>query len=131
MARQNYKEIEKRIEDMRGFNGHTLCGVFNQYETSTHYSIYSYDRVELLYVCIDDDGALVWFNKGFWSVTTSKHQNLVARAFASQLEALKNRAPNFAVRVQTNERGGVRTETIFMNGKQYDTTTFAKEYANA
>jgi hypothetical protein len=127
MAKQNYKEIEKRIEGMREFNGHSLCGVFNQYETTTHYSVYSYDRVELLYVCIDRDGALVWFNKHRFSVTTSKHQNLVERAFAGQLEELKRKGPNFAVRVQVSGRDGERTETIFMNGKQYETTTFGKK----
>ena len=116
MKQSNYKEIKKHIANMESFKGNTLEGIFSDYGDGKHYSVWSYGHMEILYVEIKEREALVWFNRRYASVTTSKQQNLTFKAFEPILEELKGRRGGFTLTVKDRPRKGANTDTVFRDG---------------
>jgi len=74
MATDTYATIERKLHSMEPFdNKNSMSG---RWERDT-FVVYSYRTVIASY----QRGGSIWFNENRYSVTTSKQQNLVRRAW--------------------------------------------------
>ena len=73
----NYKAIEQKLARLESFKGNSLQG-FNDGHT---YAIYSYNTL-IANRWLDSGRGETWISPDKYSVTTSRHQNLVKRAWA-------------------------------------------------
>ncbi len=86
----NYKVIESKLKELAPFRGNTMRG---EYDERGNYRVFSYAmEIGVWYVLAD--GKVI--NPEQRSVTTSKHQSILARAWGfPNLSILrKNPAPN-------------------------------------
>ncbi len=78
----NYKTIATKLKDLEGFNGNTLTAKVETTWGSFRYAVYSYNT---LIAEKSWDGAegewFTWVNPNKYSVTTSKHQGIIRRAW--------------------------------------------------
>lgn len=74
----NYRTIETRLNDRAPFKGNSMSAQFEKYDGETYYVVYSYQM------------PIAWHKMSKWeysvnpekvSVTTSRHQNLVRKAW--------------------------------------------------
>ena len=72
MAQLNYNQAVRAMENRQAFKGNTLWAQWENGE----YCVYSYRTLMLR-----ENAEGVWFNETKYSVTTSKHQNYIRRAF--------------------------------------------------
>lgn len=88
MARPNYKQIEHLLKALAPFkHGHSMHAV----STVEAYEVYSYRTLIARYEYATGD---CWINPERYSVTTSKQQNLLRRAWA-QKPVLAGLVPDF------------------------------------
>ncbi len=73
--KDNYRIIEARLANLMPFEGNSLQGYMD--ESGDNYLVVSY---RTLIATASADGGN-WVSKTKYSVTTSKHQNLVRRAW--------------------------------------------------
>lgn len=73
---ENYKTIETRLQNRQPFTGNSLRGYWDG--VSGYYVVYSYNT---LIAKIWDGGGPRWVSPDKYSVTTSRHQNLIKRAW--------------------------------------------------
>lgn len=71
----NYKTISTKVRNRENFKGNTMWGAWLN---STQYTIFSYSTP---IAEIDTLTGKVWVNPRKYSVTTSKHQNIIRRAW--------------------------------------------------
>lgn len=76
MSYHNYTEIAHKLRVKEPFEGNTMSGSWGIYT----YTVLSYDTVIATY---DSQMDKVWINPKRFSVTTSRHQNLVKANFTS------------------------------------------------
>lgn len=69
-----YRHIQRKLEQLRDFRGSSVTAVF----TGHHYIVKSYDTLML---DLDTKTGEVLFNNCYYSVTTSKLQNMIKAAF--------------------------------------------------
>ena len=69
-----YRHMERKLEQLRDFTGNSASGMF----TGTHYIVKSY---ETLMLDLNTKTGELFFNNCYYSVTTSKLQNMIKAAF--------------------------------------------------
>lgn len=69
-----YKTMQAKLEQLRDFTGSTATAIF----TGRHYIVKSYDTIML---DLDTKTEKLLFNNCYYSVTTSKLQNMIKAAF--------------------------------------------------
>lgn len=69
-----YREMTRKLEQLRDFTGNSASGMF----TGTHYIVKSYETIML---DLNTKTGEVLFNNCYYSVTTSKLQNMIKTAF--------------------------------------------------
>ncbi len=69
-----YRHMERKLEQLRDFTGNSASGMF----TGTHYIVKSY---ETLMLYLNTKTGELFFNNCYYSVTTSKLQNMIKAAF--------------------------------------------------
>ena len=74
MAKLNYRDCVRAMEARRPFQGNTLYGVS---PCDGVYQVYSYST--LFYE--EKNGVVTFHNTNKYSVTSSKHQNYIKKAF--------------------------------------------------
>jgi hypothetical protein len=72
----NYKTIESKLANRERFTGNSLRGYWDGF--SGNYVVYSYNT---LIATLQDGGGPRWVSPDKYSVTTSRHQNLIRRAW--------------------------------------------------
>lgn len=86
----NYNTIKTRLENRQEFKGNSLTGIIKNSEYAKGYFVYSYSTLIAVfnYEPIDGDGVAMpwervqrWVNPDKFSTTTSRHQNLIKRAW--------------------------------------------------
>lgn len=88
----NYKVIADKLANREPFNGNSLRAFINEYDSTTPYVVVSYGTV--IAMATDPTKTLELFEAGWlkspnalwvcpkkYSVTTSRHQNLIKRAW--------------------------------------------------
>lgn len=75
----SYKAIEPKLRNGETFRGNTLTGIWDS--DSLTYSVYSYETLIGTMKRMPDKGIAIWVNPNKYSVTTSKHQNIIRRAW--------------------------------------------------
>lgn len=70
----NYKTIETKLRNRESFRGNSLTAT----SYGRLYQVASYDTLIATY---DIETHAVWLNETKYSVTTSRHQNLIKRAW--------------------------------------------------
>ncbi len=75
----NYKTIEQKLRKGEPFRGNTLTGIWDS--DSLTYSVWSYDTLIATKKRMPDKGISVWLESRKYSVTTSKHQGIIRRAW--------------------------------------------------
>lgn len=68
-----YRHMERKLEQLRDFTGNSASGMF----TGTHYIVKSY---ETLMLYLNTKTGELFFNNCYYSVTTSKLQNMIKAA---------------------------------------------------
>ena len=101
MPALNQKDAEHYIATRQQFTASALKGKFEQYRPQTgRLNVWESDKLtesressEGMYVVYSYDTPIAWFDSEGWyvvsqkfSVTTSKHQNLIKRAIADSLQ---------------------------------------------
>ena len=71
----NYKTIEHKLRNLEPFKGNSLKG----YWLGSDYRVVSYATLVASHM---SDTETKWLNPQKYSVTTSRHQNLIRRAWA-------------------------------------------------
>jgi hypothetical protein len=74
----NYRTIQARLRDRIPFKGNSMWADFEEYEGETWYTVYSYRTP------IARQALATWhyqLNPEKYSTTTSRHQNLIRRAW--------------------------------------------------
>ena len=79
----NYKEIETKLDRLEPFTGNSMKAKWH----SLTYAVYSYDTIIATYTRSETDPyqQLFWVTDEKYSVTTSRHINLVKRVWAKML----------------------------------------------
>jgi hypothetical protein len=78
----NYKTIERKLKELESFNGNTLTARVEKTWGTFSYKVYSYNTLIAEKYWDGMEGE--WFtrlNDTKYSVTTSKHQNIIRRAW--------------------------------------------------
>ena len=75
----NYKTIEQKLRNLEPFHGNSLSGYWNDNKGGLDVSSYNTTIGQALFI----NGEIVvdYFNANKYSVTTSRHQNLIRRAW--------------------------------------------------
>ena len=78
----NYKTIEQKLRNLEDFRGNSLTGRWERTFDSRNimFHVYSYRTLIGLYL-VEDGEHKPWVNHLKFSTTTSKHQNLIKRAW--------------------------------------------------
>lgn len=76
----SYKTIEQKLRNGETFRGNTLTGIWDS--DSLTYSVYSYSTLIATKKRMPDNRISTWLETRKYSVTTSKHQNLIKRVWA-------------------------------------------------
>jgi hypothetical protein len=71
----NYKTIERKLRNLEGFKGNSLEGFWDD----RGYNIVSY---RTLIATFTPNDKVAWVNPTKYSVTTSRHQNLIRKAWS-------------------------------------------------
>jgi hypothetical protein len=74
----NYKVIEQKLSNLESFRGNTLNGYWGETDGNGFYYAVSYNTLIATY---DPYTKKAWVNPNKYSVTTSKHQNIIRRAW--------------------------------------------------
>lgn len=78
----NYKVIEQKLRNLESFNGNTLTARVEKTWGSMVYRVYSYSTLIAEKTWYGDEGEWnTYLNDTKYSVTTSKHQNIIRRAW--------------------------------------------------
>ena len=78
----NYKTIATKLENLEPFNGNTMTAKADKTWGRFEYKIYSYNTLIAEKVWDGSEGEwFTWLNDTKYSVTTSKHQNIIRRAW--------------------------------------------------
>lgn len=75
----NYKTIEQKLRNLEPFRGNTMTAVWN--ENKGGLDVYSYNTCIGQALRINGQIVIDYFNRDKYSVTTSKHQNIIRRAW--------------------------------------------------
>lgn len=75
----SYKVIEYKLRNLEPFRGNTLSGYYN--EENGKLDVYSYNTTIGQALFINGEIVVDYFNPAKYSVTTSKHQNIIRRAW--------------------------------------------------
>lgn len=78
----NYKTIEQKLKNLEPFHGNSMKAIARQTWGSMVYDVYSYDTLIATKSWYGDEGE--WFtdvSTTKYSTTTSRHQNLIRRAW--------------------------------------------------
>jgi hypothetical protein len=76
---QSYKEIEQRLRNLEPFRGNSLHAIKNL--DSNSLEVYSYSTLIATAHAPSSEKRVYWLNQSKYSVTTSRHQNLIRRAW--------------------------------------------------
>ena len=83
MRQSNYREIIKHIEGLASFTGNTMTGERREFGFGVTYQVWSYNEP---IACVVSDIAggkiTIFLNERKYSVTTSRLQNIIKRAWA-------------------------------------------------
>lgn len=71
----NYRTIETKLENRQPFSGNSLNGFWDA--QTGYYVVYSYNTL----IASLELGGKRWVNPSKYSTTTSRHQNLIKRAW--------------------------------------------------
>lgn len=87
----NYSTIKTRLENRQPFRGNSLTAILKDDNYSNGYFVYSYGTLVAVYnynILPESDGVALpwervqrWVNPTKYSTTTSRHQNLIKRAW--------------------------------------------------
>lgn len=78
----NYKVIENKLRNLESFNGNSMTAKSNQTNSRFEYKIYSYNTLIAETVWDGSEGEwFTWVNPNKYSVTTSRHQNIIKRVW--------------------------------------------------
>jgi hypothetical protein len=78
----NYKTIEQKLANREPFRGNSLTAIANETWGSFEYRVYSYNTLIATKTWDGSEGE--WFtylDPNRYSVTTSRHQNLIRKAW--------------------------------------------------
>ena len=73
----SYKEIETKLANLEPFRGNSMTGLFDEWGS---YKVYSYST-QIAQAYLTASGVRGIMNNEKFSVTTSRHQNLIRRAW--------------------------------------------------
>jgi hypothetical protein len=76
MTMDNYRTIERKLRNLEQFKGNSLRSEIEFYDGKPQYVIYSYRTI----IAMHRDGIGAVIEKKY-STTTSRHQNLIRRAW--------------------------------------------------
>lgn len=78
----NYKTIATKLKNLESFNGNTLTARVEKTWGSFRYAVYSYNTLIAEKSWDGTEGEwFTYFNDTKYSVTTSKHQNIIRKAW--------------------------------------------------
>ena len=78
----NYKTIEKKLLNLESFSGNTMSARAEHSRGRFEYKIYSYQTLVAVRTYDGLEGEWFdWLNPNKYSTTTSRHQNLIKRAW--------------------------------------------------
>lgn len=75
----NYKVIEQKLRNLIPFRGNSMSAYLN--DDLQRLDVYSYGTLIATAYRNAGDTAITYFNQGKYSVTTSRHQNLIRKAW--------------------------------------------------
>lgn len=78
----NYRTIARKLDNLESFNGNTMRAQVEKTWGTFSYRVYSYSTLIAEKTWDGSEGEWVtWVNPSRYSVTTSRHQNLIKRAW--------------------------------------------------